>query len=218
MISSRRSRAVSLPRLCCASMRSSPPPCARAGASLFEPFDDLLHGRPAVHYRRKIHSTSPAFEAKLSSGLFPPRESSRGARHVRRRQLQDIPLFGRHARHRRDRGHCACDGTISSGPGRSAGSGRNAEGKKAPPPAGPNVAGTWTGQLVQVGSTAPYNFEIAITARGGDTKYPDLDCVGKLTRVGSSKSYLFFIEVITKGQAERGVAVPTGPSPWGARQ
>ena len=43
-----------------------------------------------------------------------------------------------------------------------------------------------------------------------ETKYPDLDCVGKLTRAGSSKSYVFFIEVITKGQAEKGGRCPDG--------
>jgi hypothetical protein len=84
------------------------------------------------------------------------------------------------------------------------------KGKKAPAAAGPNVAGTWVGQLIQVGSQNPYKFEIAITARGGDTKYPDLDCTGKLTRVGSSKSYLFFVEVITKGQADKGGRCPDG--------
>lgn len=77
--------------------------------------------------------------------------------------------------------------------------------------AGPNVAGNWAGQLSQVGSQNPYNFEIAITARGsGDTRYPDLDCTGKLNRVGASKSYLFFVEVITKGQADKGGRCPDG--------
>jgi hypothetical protein len=84
------------------------------------------------------------------------------------------------------------------------------KGRKGPA-TGPNVAGTWVGQLIQVGSQNPYKFEIAITARGsGDTKYPDLDCTGKLNRVGSSKSYLFFVEVITKGQADKGGRCPDG--------
>ena len=43
-----------------------------------------------------------------------------------------------------------------------------------------------------------------------ETKYPDLDCLGKLTRVGSSKSYVFFVEVITKGQADKGGRCPDG--------
>jgi hypothetical protein len=83
------------------------------------------------------------------------------------------------------------------------------KGKKAPA-AGPNVTGSWAGELTQIGSSNPYKFEIAITARGAETKYPDLDCVGKLTRVGSSKSYVFFVEIITKGQAEKGGRCPDG--------
>jgi hypothetical protein len=84
--------------------------------------------------------------------------------------------------------------------------------KRATPPAGagPSVAGSWTGQLSQVGSSNPYKFDLSINARGAETKYPDLDCVGKLTRVGQSKSYVFFVEVITKGQADKGGRCPDG--------
>jgi hypothetical protein len=84
-----------------------------------------------------------------------------------------------------------------------------AKGKKGAA-AGPTVNGNWAGELTQVGQPAPYKFEIAITAKGGETKYPDLDCTGKLTRVGSSKSYVFFVEVITKGQADKGGRCPDG--------
>jgi hypothetical protein len=54
-------------------------------------------------------------------------------------------------------------------------------------------------------------------SKGGETRYPDLDCRGKLIRVGASKSYAFFIEIITKGAADKGGAVPrrydhAGPS------
>jgi hypothetical protein len=81
-----------------------------------------------------------------------------------------------------------------------------------PPPAsaGPSIAGNWVGQLNQVGSSTPYKFELSINAKGAETKYPDLDCTGKLTRAGSSKSYVFFVEVITKGQAEKGGRCPDG--------
>src|SRR5260370_36845807 len=83
--------------------------------------------------------------------------------------------------------------------------------KGAPPPAtGPSITGNWAGMLHQVGSTTPYKFELLINARGAEPKYPDLDCVGKLTRSGSSKSYVFFAEVITKGQAEQGGRCPAG--------
>jgi hypothetical protein len=82
--------------------------------------------------------------------------------------------------------------------------------KKGGAPARPTVNGNWTGELTQVGSQAPYKFEIAITPRGANTTYPDLDCTGKLTRIGSSKSYVFFIEVITKGAADKGGRCPDG--------
>jgi hypothetical protein len=82
--------------------------------------------------------------------------------------------------------------------------------KKAASPAGPNINGNWAGDLTQIGSPTPYKFEISITAKGVETKYPDLDCVGKLTRAGSSKSYVFFVEVITKGHADKGGRCPDG--------
>ena len=82
--------------------------------------------------------------------------------------------------------------------------------KKGAPPAGPTITGNWSGQLNQVGSQTPYKFELSVTAKGAETKYPDLDCIGKLTRVGQSKSYVFFVEVITKGQADKGGRCPDG--------
>jgi hypothetical protein len=81
--------------------------------------------------------------------------------------------------------------------------------KKATPPE-TSITGTWIGQLTQVGSDAPHQFELAITASGAETRYPDLDCVGKLTRIGASKSYVFFVETITKGQADKGGRCPDG--------
>ena len=85
-----------------------------------------------------------------------------------------------------------------------------AKGKKSAAAAAPSINGSWSGELTQVGSQTPYKFELAINARRAETKYPDLDCTGKLTRVGSSKSYVFFVEVITKGQAEKGGRCPDG--------
>jgi hypothetical protein len=84
------------------------------------------------------------------------------------------------------------------------------KGKKAPAPSGPSTAGNWSGQLTQVGSQTPYKFELAVSAKGAETKYPDLDCTGKLTRAGSSISYVFFVEIITKGQADKGGPCPDG--------
>jgi hypothetical protein len=62
------------------------------------------------------------------------------------------------------------------------------KGKQAPKPSGssvvgPSVAGNWTGELTQVGSKTPYKLDLVISPNGGETKYPDLDCTGKLTRV-----------------------------------
>jgi hypothetical protein len=82
--------------------------------------------------------------------------------------------------------------------------------RKPPSSAAPNINGNWTGRLNQVGSQTPYNFELVVNARGAETRYPDLECTGKLTRVGASKNYVFFVEVITKGQAEKGGRCPDG--------
>jgi hypothetical protein len=76
--------------------------------------------------------------------------------------------------------------------------------------AGPAVAGNWHGELTQVGGKTPYKLNLTISANGGETKYPDLDCTGKLIRVGASKSYAFYIEVITKGAAKKGGRCPDG--------
>src|SRR5712691_3699880 len=56
--------------------------------------------------------------------------------------------------------------------------------RKAATPAGPNIVGNWSGELNQVGNTTSYKFELSITAKGAETKYLDLDCAGKLTRIG----------------------------------
>jgi hypothetical protein len=75
---------------------------------------------------------------------------------------------------------------------------------------GPDVNGHWAGELTQIGSTTPYKFEIGITGGSLETKYPELKCTGKLTRIGQSKSYVFFVEVITQGQVEKGGRCPDG--------
>jgi hypothetical protein len=84
------------------------------------------------------------------------------------------------------------------------------KGKKAPAPPGPSIVGNWSGQLTQIGSQTPYKFELVIGPRGAETTYPDLDCTGKLTRVGASKSYAFFVEIITKGAVDKGGRCPDG--------
>jgi hypothetical protein len=74
---------------------------------------------------------------------------------------------------------------------------------KPPPNLGPKIDGNWGGQLAQLDGTA-VNFELVVTANGGYTKYPDLDCTGKLRQTGSSKSYAFFVEIVAKGRADKG--------------
>jgi hypothetical protein len=85
-----------------------------------------------------------------------------------------------------------------------------AQGTKAPRAAGPPIVGSWSGQLTQINSQTPIKVELAISAKGAETKYPDLDCTGKLIRSGASKSYVFFIEVITKGRVDKGGHCPDG--------
>jgi hypothetical protein len=80
-----------------------------------------------------------------------------------------------------------------------------------PPPAakpatspGPSIVGKWAGQLTPGGDSPPINYELTVTAAGGETKYPELDCTGKLKRLGSSKTYVSFVEIIIKGRADKG--------------
>jgi hypothetical protein len=82
--------------------------------------------------------------------------------------------------------------------------------KKAPAPPGLSIAGNWSGQVTQVGSQAPYKFELVIGPKGAETKYPDLDCTGTLTRAGAWKSYILFVEIITKGAVDKGGRCPDG--------
>jgi len=72
------------------------------------------------------------------------------------------------------------------------------------------VIGKWRGELTQIGSKTPYKLQLAVSPMGGETKYPDLNCAGKLIRIGASKSYAFFIEVITQGASSKGGNCPDG--------
>jgi hypothetical protein len=82
--------------------------------------------------------------------------------------------------------------------------------KKLSVPAGPAVIGKWKGELTQIGSNAPYKLQLSVSPTGGETKYPDLHCTGKLIRIGASKSYAFFIEVVTQGASTKGGNCPDG--------
>jgi hypothetical protein len=73
-----------------------------------------------------------------------------------------------------------------------------AEPSKTPPPPArrpapaPDITGTWSGTVTQVGSQSKYTVVLTITAKGAETDYPELGCGGKLRRIGASPSYVFF--------------------------
>jgi hypothetical protein len=66
-------------------------------------------------------------------------------------------------------------------------------------PAVPAFVGTWVGQVTQVGRDAPFAIVLTITSASVTTTYPDQGCAGKLTRIGTSGSTVFYVEKITKG-------------------
>jgi hypothetical protein len=100
-------------------------------------------------------------------------------------------------------------GQFSPPPGAAAEAPARTAPKRAPAARGPDVTGTWSGTIAQVGGESRYNVVMKITGTGGETEYPELNCGGKLTRVGVSKNYVFFIE-ISHGQAEKGGRCPDG--------
>jgi hypothetical protein len=76
--------------------------------------------------------------------------------------------------------------------------------KPAAPARPTSINGAWTGQVSQVGSQSEYSVVLTINDRGAQTDYPELNCSGRLARVGASKGYTFYAETITKGHAEKG--------------
>ena len=73
MSSSMRSRAVSLPRLCCASMRAAPPSGAGAGAPVLELLEDILHLATTSQRRLNVHR--PSAKASINT---PPSKNDAG--------------------------------------------------------------------------------------------------------------------------------------------
>ncbi len=76
--------------------------------------------------------------------------------------------------------------------------------QQKPGPQKAGIEGTWSGSVQQLGAPKPYALNLTVTKDGGATDYPDLKCQGKLTRVGSSGGYTFFLETITKGGIGQG--------------
>jgi hypothetical protein len=71
----------------------------------------------------------------------------------------------------------------------------------APAKAAPgDLAGTWSGALVQVGHEKGTAFVATLKGKTGETSYPDQNCTGKLTRAGTAGDYSFFTETIVTGK------------------
>ena len=67
-----------------------------------------------------------------------------------------------------------------------------------------SIAGNWSGQLTQVGSQSPYKFELAISAKGAETKFPTSIAQESLHGPDHRNPMSSFVEIITKGQADKG--------------
>ncbi len=63
-----------------------------------------------------------------------------------------------------------------------------------------SIEGTWTGTAYQNEGASGYTVIITITSTDAATRYPELNCTGKLTRVGASGDYLFFTETIVRDE------------------
>jgi hypothetical protein len=71
--------------------------------------------------------------------------------------------------------------------------------------AGPQtIVGTWTGTAAQNAGKSNYTVVMTITSTGAETNYPELNCGGKLKRVGSANGYVFYMETITRGGKNSG--------------
>ena len=73
----------------------------------------------------------------------------------------------------------------------------------------PNISGTWTGRVAQNIGSSDYTIILTVSSKGPDihnaqTSYPELNCGGKLTRIGASKGYVFYTETITRGGQDSG--------------
>jgi hypothetical protein len=68
----------------------------------------------------------------------------------------------------------------------------------------PTIIGTWTGTAAQNEGKSNYTVVLTITSTGAETNYPELNCGGKLKRVGSANGYVFYMETITRGGKKSG--------------
>src|SRR5689334_19326143 len=75
---------------------------------------------------------------------------------------------------------------------------------QAAPAAPQTIAGSWTGTAAQNEGKSNYTVVMTITSTGAETNYPELNCGGKLKRVGSANGYVFYMETITRGGKKSG--------------
>jgi hypothetical protein len=75
--------------------------------------------------------------------------------------------------------------------------------QKAPSKQKSNAAVAWAGNVVQPGNKG-YSVIFTLRAGGGETEYPELNCDGKLARVGSAGGFTFYVETITRGGVNQG--------------
>src|SRR5579871_5299543 len=66
--------------------------------------------------------------------------------------------------------------------------------------AAPDNTGTWIGKASQVGRSRTYSVTVTIGKKEATTAYPDLNCTGKLTRIGGSGNYVFYSEAIVNNK------------------
>jgi len=65
----------------------------------------------------------------------------------------------------------------------------------------PAYVGTWTGEATDIQGAQVTKYPVVMTLgrTGGMIEYPSLKCGGRLTGIGQSSPYVFFIETITHG-------------------
>jgi hypothetical protein len=62
------------------------------------------------------------------------------------------------------------------------------------------IVGTWIGSVIRVQNSIEYSVTLEISGREAKIDYPELRCGGKLSLIGSSGNYFFFVETITRGE------------------
>jgi hypothetical protein len=64
-----------------------------------------------------------------------------------------------------------------------------------------SLTGTWAGPVTQQpASPTPYRVVIKFSETDAESDYPELNCGGRLTRVGAKDGYAFYIETITRNR------------------